>query len=444
MQSQIDQEKLFLVNKHLELRETATRQKLQEFKEMLRLSKTAGLPYDTYNGEAFPNNDRAMFLKSAPAHYDYKEGQNKNNTDHDDRFSSAHTRYTQSTRLTTSDSNHDNASVHTRLPTSHSDRLHTSQTDRDNMSTVTKSTRLQTSHSNRQSQSEDFYDEADNVNDFYESRQSTSVSNRPSSAKSNRSVGSIIPDPEFYVKKKEEKDPTVKWEAGFSRNNTSSSNRQMDKNLELATDDAKSTALKSSAGVRRVEFTVESDPEPDPEPVETLMPSEYVYGMRSGDQFDARKMGLGSKSFDSALSSMLEKENVNYYVSDKDYDRYARTSKPSTRSTNRSKSRERSKSRDRSIERTYVPITVYNGWDFKESSGSRDRQRSLERVKERPREQERKTYRKDPPYSQERGRSKERKPPPQRYRNWGPEAKVIKIKSNLSYVTFHWSQKKVI
>ncbi|KAJ8298690.1 hypothetical protein KUTeg_022750 [Tegillarca granosa] len=144
---------------------------------MLRLSKTAGLPYDTYNGEAFPNNDRAMFLKSAPAYY--KEGQMKNNTDHDDRFSSAHT----------------------------------------------------------------------------------------------RSVGSIIPDPEFYAKKKEEKDPTVKWEAAFSRNGTSSSNRQIDKNLELATDDAKSTALKSSAGVRRVEFTVESDPEPDPEPVETLMPN---------------------------------------------------------------------------------------------------------------------------------------------------------------------------
>ena len=60
----------------------------------------------------------------------------------------------------------------------------------------------------------------------------------------------------------------------------------------------------------------------------TVMPSEYVHGMDRGDKFDARKMGLSSKTFDSALSSMLNDDSKTVSYGFEFYDRYARVSKP--------------------------------------------------------------------------------------------------------------------
>ena len=69
---------------------------------------------------------------------------------------------------------------------------------------------------------------------------------------------------------------------------------------------------------------VETTPSP------TLMPSEYVRG--AGGAFDARKMGLSSKTFDSALSSMLNDEPGSepqpLAFGSQFYDRFARDAKP--------------------------------------------------------------------------------------------------------------------
>ncbi|KAK7491439.1 hypothetical protein BaRGS_00017268 [Batillaria attramentaria] len=59
----------------------------------------------------------------------------------------------------------------------------------------------------------------------------------------------------------------------------------------------------------------------------TVMPSEYVRSMSSNDKFDARKMGLSSKTFDSALSSMLNDESKTVAYGFKFYDQYARSAK---------------------------------------------------------------------------------------------------------------------
>ena len=61
--------------------------------------------------------------------------------------------------------------------------------------------------------------------------------------------------------------------------------------------------------------------------VPTQMPSEYVYGMSNPEQFDARRMGLSAKNFDSALTSMLGQENASIYPKSEDYEQFARTSK---------------------------------------------------------------------------------------------------------------------
>ncbi|XP_070198832.1 kinesin heavy chain-like [Littorina saxatilis] len=61
---------------------------------------------------------------------------------------------------------------------------------------------------------------------------------------------------------------------------------------------------------------------------QTVMPSEYVRGMDSRDKFDARKMGLSSKTFDSALSSMLNDDFKPVAYNSQFYDQYAREPKP--------------------------------------------------------------------------------------------------------------------
>ena len=54
----------------------------------------------------------------------------------------------------------------------------------------------------------------------------------------------------------------------------------------------------------------------------TILPSEYINSMSNKEQFDARKMGLSSRTFESALSHMLDST----VPSSRDYDKYARTS----------------------------------------------------------------------------------------------------------------------
>lgn len=158
----------------------------------------------------------------------------------------------------------------------------------------------------------------------------TNVDGRPGSSKSVRS----IPDSDFYAQKKRDKDPTSRWESSYSRPSTSQSVRFDLGNGQTVlpngtpaessgvgmTDDFKSSSRKSE---RKPVY----DPEPEimngyeSDPRDTLMPSEYVYGMGAGDKFDGRKMGLSSQTFDAALASMLEREEQNAY----DYDNYART-----------------------------------------------------------------------------------------------------------------------
>ncbi|KAL8591508.1 hypothetical protein ACOMHN_000523 [Nucella lapillus] len=71
------------------------------------------------------------------------------------------------------------------------------------------------------------------------------------------------------------------------------------------------------------------------------MPSEYIHRMDTRDKFDARKMGLSSKTFDSALSSMLNDESkpVSYGLGF--YDKFAREPKPPKRKEVSSRSSER-------------------------------------------------------------------------------------------------------
>ena len=73
----------------------------------------------------------------------------------------------------------------------------------------------------------------------------------------------------------------------------------------------------------------------------TVMPSEYIHGMNSKDKFDARKMGLSSKTFDSALSSMLNDDSKPVSYGFEFYDKYARASKPPVKKGTASRGSER-------------------------------------------------------------------------------------------------------
>ena len=89
----------------------------------------------------------------------------------------------------------------------------------------------------------------------------------------------------------------------------------------------------------------------------TVLPSEYVNSMSNEDRFDARKMGLASRTFDSALSHMLDSDLVSKMAANaapdvKDYDKYARTS---SRSPTRSPTRHISPTRNISPTRHLSP-----------------------------------------------------------------------------------------
>ena len=193
----------------------------------------------------------------------------------------------------------------------------------------------------------------------------------------------IVPGPDFYAQKKQDKDPTSKWESNYNRpttpsnlvfpeteetgysvtvkggaivtdnqteqvksnnrtnNKTSSDNKKSEhvpndrqespkKGLSNDVIDSHSKQLEEELLNNRNRQKKERYKKPPlfenlPNGTETLMPSEYVYGMDQGETFDARKMGLNSKNFDSALTSMLQEDNQNVYASYNDYNQFART-----------------------------------------------------------------------------------------------------------------------
>ena len=213
--------------------------------------------------------------------------------------------------------------------------------------------------------------------------ENNSAYNKFGSSMSVRSGSSqIVPGPEFYAPKKEEKDPTSKWESNYSRPTTPSNlkipeteetgysvkvkggvivmdnkneqvkasnrttnssnkdsvksenktnNAEESKKKGLSNDllDSRSKQLEEELLNNRNRQQKERFKKPAlfeslPKDAQTYMPSEYIYGMNQGEKFDARKMGLNSKNFDSALTSMLQ-EDQNVYASYNDYDQFART-----------------------------------------------------------------------------------------------------------------------
>ena len=195
----------------------------------------------------------------------------------------------------------------------------------------------------------------------------------------------VIPGPDFYASKKEEKDPTSKWESNYSRPTTpsnliipesnetgysvkdkggaivkepeNSGNKSADSTIHKSRSEKRPNTNKSESksAVESQKSGINSDLidsqskqieeellnkrnrqekerhkkpplfENLPKNTQTYMPSEYVHGMNQGETFDARKMTLNSKNFDSALSSMLQEDNQNVYASYTDYDQFART-----------------------------------------------------------------------------------------------------------------------
>ncbi|KAL4224986.1 hypothetical protein ACF0H5_015681 [Mactra antiquata] len=181
-----------------------------------------------------------------------------------------------------------------------------------------------------------------------------------------------VPNNDFYTKRKSEKDPTAKWESNYSRPTTPSNltfktadvkpsqsqNEPKVQNQPKVTFDKNTPAEKSernesSSDVKHTRKPLLSEEdmleiksrslekelnhsrtnrrsreksvmEPDSR---TYMPSEYVNGISNNEKFDARKMNLSSKNFDSALNSMLGQENGKLYPDSNDYDEFARTSK---------------------------------------------------------------------------------------------------------------------
>ena len=194
----------------------------------------------------------------------------------------------------------------------------------------------------------------------------------------------VIPGPDFYAPKKQEKDPTSKWESNYSRPTTPSNlgfpeadekgysikvkggaivtdkeSEKDDHKTSKATDNSINNKFSTESSSNKTEESQKKGLNSDlidthskqieeelsnnrkrqqqerhkkpplfeslPKNSQTYMPSEYVYGMNQGEKFDARKMGLNSKNFDSALTSMLQEDNQNVYASYTDYDQFART-----------------------------------------------------------------------------------------------------------------------
>ncbi|XP_069133111.1 serine/arginine repetitive matrix protein 2-like [Argopecten irradians] len=327
--TEIDHEKAWIYNKHLEMREAATREKLKQFKEMLRMSRTA-------DGRGYVSEEEGhRTTRTAPGHLaangEYNVPQNKDRA----KTSDVHPATRQTARTQYTAPPEPPGTRQTEPPG-------TRQTTRTHFTTVPYNDIPQTRQTVRTEYTESLVN--DNVPGTSQTNRTTGSNNfdgRPSSSKSMRS----IPDSDFYAQKKRDKDPTSRWESSYSRPSTAQSVRFDLGNGQTVlpnglpaengawptengvgmTDDFKSSSRKS----QRKQTAYESEPEIvngyESDPRDTVMPSEYVYGMGAGDKFDGRKMGLSSQTFDAALANMLEREDQNVYYDYDDYDQYART-----------------------------------------------------------------------------------------------------------------------
>lgn len=194
-------------------------------------------------------------------------------------------------------------------------------------------------------------------------RENTFVVNGDRGEDSQIHNSSVMTNNEFYAQRKSEKDPTSKWESSYSRPTTPS-------NLAFQTLEEKKSADHDVLKVKFAESTKETDGNKEAKVSETekrsvlteddileiqskrfekelnnrterksrersllnkdhktYMPSEYVHDIANADEFDARKMNLSSKNFDSALTSMLGQESNKIYPDTNDYEQFARTSK---------------------------------------------------------------------------------------------------------------------
>lgn len=399
------------------MKELATRQKLQEFKEMLRMSKSAGYP----EGLVLHGGDRNMNTAPAKSSFVHREPSRHASTRHT----------TRPVQIVEQDEDDNRASAQTR---GSQDTFFTAKTDFDR---------------DDEDQREEYPKSA--VTRVSGATFFTAKSNfdRPPSRASMRSYGSSIPDSEFYAKRKQEKDPTVRWESAFSRPPSSAASRpasvadfhndlkkNSDKEVqfmpaEYMTDDYKSNSRKTerkrdiSSDRENLQNGFDSDPD------ETMLPSNYVYGMGRGEKFDARKMGLASTSFDTALASMLEKSNDNVYYDHEDYNEFARNTNPSFYGEvpNSRKSRERSRQRTSQTNTYGRPSRSKDRWGqdyhwMRENSRSRDRKSTSRDRNRRSRDRKR-----DPSIDSDYSDSERKAPPKQKtpnvkFRNWGPMARV--------------------
>ncbi|XP_076114042.1 uncharacterized protein LOC143082305 isoform X1 [Mytilus galloprovincialis] len=429
-QTDLDREKYMVLSRQLEMKEEATRQKLQEFKEMLRMSKSAGYP----DGLVLHNGDRNMNTAPAKGMFMHREPSR-----HASRHASKPVQIVEQKEENYPRSAQTRASDDT-FVTAKSDF----DRDEDDQEEYPKSAVTRVSGAT-------FFTAKSNFD-------------RPPSRASLRSFQSSIPDSDFYAKRKQEKDPTVRWESAFSRPPSSAASRQasvadfhseLKRNAEkevqflspeYMTDDYKSSSRKSE---RRREISSDQENGFESEPEETMLPSNYVYGMNRGDKFDARKMGLASNTFDSALASMLDKSESNVYYDHEDYNDYARNTNPSffgevpnrkSRGTSRQRSDQiqaaygvrQGRSRDRQSSR--------DSW-LRQSSHSRERKSTSRDRKTKSRDRWRDKSM-DSDYSDAEQKKPKPKTPNIKYRNWGPMARETSILDRLASTSIKTPEKK--
>ncbi|XP_013389271.1 kinesin-like protein KIF16B isoform X2 [Lingula anatina] len=179
---------------------------------------------------------------------------------------------------------------------------------------------------------------------------------------------------------------------------------------------------------------------------EKYTPSEYV--QNTNTSFDARKMGLSSKSFDSTLASMLGKEALNAQYTSDIYNQFANTNSPrgqhqsrsperrrdkvnsQSKSPARSRGRSRNESPDSRDRKSVSPTksraqnsrssnspSRSSGWSrSKDASPSRNNNNKTASGKERGRKND---------------RNKERRETSPSRNSWGPEAKNKSISESL-------------
>ena len=352
----MEREKIIQTSNLMEIKELATRQKLRELKEAVKSGKTQDFhSYDQIN--SLPNGHVEENHSETAGKGHHSSGAGKGHHSHD--TVKGHHSNDETKRVPKGDSSHNLIVNGWEQP-----------------DTKTRPTTKDSGYG----RSETFL--ADNASSNYtrDNKFGSMISVRSGSSQ-------VVPGPDFYAPKKEEKDPTSKWESNYSRpttpsnliipesnetgytvkvkggaivketenNNTKSAestghtskgekrphtNKSESKstvesqsqkpgiNSDLLDSQSKQIEAELLNSKRRQQSERHKKPalfENLPKNTQTYMPSEYVHGMNQGETFDARKMTLNSKNFDTALSSMLQEGDQNVYASYTDYDQFART-----------------------------------------------------------------------------------------------------------------------